>query len=72
MDMKVTVSRAAHDNQALLRKILAAPLPLPAGSGEPDEQEPYNLVALHRRQQACGAGAVAVPATASAVLALFA
>jgi hypothetical protein len=71
MDMKVTVSQAAHDNQALVRKILAVPLPLPAAAGEPDEQEPYNLVVLYRRQEASGAGAAAMPPTASAVLALF-
>jgi hypothetical protein len=71
MDLKVTVSQAAHANRVLLTKIMAAHLPLRPGS-EVDEQEPYHLVALHRRQEASGGAIAALSAAERAVLALFA
>ena len=71
MDKKVTVSQAAHANNVLLTKILAAHLPLRLCAGKADEQELYNLVVLHRRQEAGGGVADALPETERAILALF-
>ena len=70
MDLKITVSQAAHANRALLTEIMAAHS-LRTGPGD-DEQELYQLVALHRRQEASGGAVAVLPVAERAVLALFA
>ncbi len=72
MDTKVTVSQAARANRALMTKILVAPLPWGTCVGKAEQQEAYNMVMLHRRQEAGGGVVAALPASESAVLALFA
>lgn len=71
MEVKVTVSQAAHANRVLLTKIMTTHFPL-RPSPQLDEQEPYHLVGLHRRQEASGGAVVALPVAENAVLALFA
>lgn len=70
MDGKMTVSQAAHANRVLLTKIMTTYFPLHTSS-QVDEQEPYHLVVLHRRQEASGGAIAALPVAESAVLALF-
>ncbi len=71
MDGKATVSQAAQANRMLMTRILAAPLPWASNATKVDEQEAYNIVMLHRRQEAGGGVVAALPASESAVLALF-
>lgn len=72
MDSKPTVSQTARANRLLMTKILAAPLPWETCAGNSEQQEAYNMVMLHRRQDAGGGVVAALPASESAVLALFA
>ena len=71
MEMKATVSQAVHANEILMKKILAAHC-LRGSVPEAAEQEPYELLVLHRQQEARGGAAAALRGTESAVLALLA
>ena len=71
MEMKVTVSQAVHANGALMKKILGAHC-LRGSTAKAAEQEAYELLVLHRRQEASGGPAAALRGTESAVLALLA
>lgn len=71
MEMKVTVSQAVHVNGTLIRKILSASS-LRVCSPDAAEQEAYQLLLLHQRQEAGGELAAALRGTESAVLALLA
>jgi hypothetical protein len=71
MEMKVTVSQAVHANGMLMKKIVGAQC-LRGHAPEAVEREPYQLLMLHRRQEAGGGIAAALRGTESAVLALLA
>ena len=72
MEVKATVSQAVRANKVLLSRILGAHLQARASAREPLELESYNLVALHRRQEAAEHVAATSSGTEKAVLELFA
>jgi hypothetical protein len=69
MEMKLTVSQAVHANGILIKRLLSVPR---LRAPEAAEQEPYQLLVLHRRQEADGEVAAALRGTESAILALLA
>jgi hypothetical protein len=71
MEMKVTVSQAVHANGMLIKKILSESR-LRVCPPDAAEQEAYQLLLLHQRQEAGGGLAAALRGTESAVLALLA
>jgi hypothetical protein len=71
MEMKATVSQAVHANGTLIKKILSAPS-LRVCPPDVTEQEAYQLLLLHQRQEAGGELAAALRGTETAVLALLA
>lgn len=72
MEMKITVSQAAHANRVLLAKIMATHWPPRSGAGSADEQELFNLAMLCRRQQSGEEVVAALPVSERAILELFA
>jgi hypothetical protein len=72
MEMKITVSQAAHANRVLLAKILPAHAPPPSSAGNAEEREAFNLAMLSRRQEAGEELVAALPVSERAILELFA